>query len=116
VSTAERVREALRGVVDPCAAATGSKLNVVEMGLVEGVDVDDGHVTVSMRLTTPACFMIPQFDREVTACVEPLDGVRSVELETDDGLQWSEDLMSDAAREKRRDAIEDGAASLDSRV
>jgi metal-sulfur cluster biosynthetic enzyme len=110
VTTEARVREALREVVDPCSAATGSNLNIVEMGLVEAIDVTDGHVTVSMRLTTPACFMIPQFDREITASVEPLDGVASVDLETDAGLEWSEELMSEEARERRRAMLDERAA------
>ncbi|MDZ7688990.1 MAG: iron-sulfur cluster assembly protein [Halobacteriales archaeon] len=52
------IRDALRDIVDPCSAATGSDLDIVEMGLVESVEVEDDEVIVEMRLTTPACHMV----------------------------------------------------------
>lgn len=99
--TADRVRERLRDVVDPCTAANGSHLDVVEMGLLADLTVAEGDVRVDLRLTTPACHMVPYFVVEIEDRLEPLDGVDSVTVETDDGMQWSEDMMTDAAREKR---------------
>ena len=103
----EAVREALCEVVDPCSASTGSNLDIVEMGLVKGVDVDGGRVTVDMRLTTPACTMVPYFVREVEDRVGALSGVDSVELETDAGFEWSEEMLTDEARERRRAALDE---------
>jgi metal-sulfur cluster biosynthetic enzyme len=106
VTTEARVREALREIVDPCTAATGSNLDVVEMGLVEAVEVADGEVRVAFRLTTPACHMVPYFIEEIESRVEPMAGVESVTVDTDNGMQWTPDMMTDAARERRQATLE----------
>jgi metal-sulfur cluster biosynthetic enzyme len=102
----EAVREALGEIVDPCSAANGSNLNIVEMGLVKEVSVSDGEVVVEMRLTTPACHMVPYFIDEAEERLGVLPGVESVEVETDDGMVWTEDMMSEEAKEKRQAVIE----------
>jgi metal-sulfur cluster biosynthetic enzyme len=106
----ERVRERLRGVVDPCSAATGSNLDIVEMGLVKSVEVDGGHVDVEMRLTSPMCHMVPYFIEEVEDGVGDLGGVEAVELETDHGFEWSEEMMSAEAKRKRQAVLDEHAS------
>jgi metal-sulfur cluster biosynthetic enzyme len=46
----EDVEEALRDVVDPELG-----INVVDLGLVYGIDVDGGVATIDMTLTSAAC-------------------------------------------------------------
>jgi len=69
-----RIRERLDEVVDPCSAANGTDLSIIEMGLLDGIDVDEGHVTVSMRLTSPFCMQLPYFVEEVDERVGSIDG------------------------------------------
>ena len=102
----ERIRDALRGIVDPCSAANGSNLDIVEMGLVKNIQVNDGDVRVEMRLTTPACHMVPYFIEEIEERVGALSGVESVEVETDDGMEWNTEMMSEEAKEKRQAVID----------
>jgi metal-sulfur cluster biosynthetic enzyme len=111
--TTDRVRDELRDVVDPCTAATGSNLDIVEMGLVKAVDVDDGAVHVDMRLTTPACHMVPYFITEIEDRVAPLGGVESVTVETDAGMEWTADMMTETAREKRAATLDRYEAALE---
>ncbi|RXK51721.1 metal-sulfur cluster assembly factor [Halorientalis pallida] len=106
MTTEARVREELREIVDPCTAATGSNLDVVEMGLVDTVEVTEGQVRVAFRLTTPACHMVPYFIEEIESRVEPLGGVESVTVDTDNGMQWTPDMMTEAARERRQATLE----------
>lgn len=110
MTTVGAVRESLQEIVDPCSAATGSNLNIVEMGLVKSIDVSESHVQVSMRLTTPACHMVPYFFEEVEGRVGELSGVESVELETDGGFEWSEEMLSETAKEKRQAVLDEQEA------
>lgn len=105
--TPAAVRERLRTVIDPCSAAVGTDLDVVEMGMVNAVTVDDGAVSVELCLTSPGCMMVEYFAREVDAQIGTLDGVDSVELTTDAGFTWTRGMMSDAAREKRAERRHD---------
>ncbi|SEH17226.1 Metal-sulfur cluster biosynthetic enzyme [Natronorubrum sediminis] len=97
----DRILERLDEIVDPCSAANGTDLSIVSMGLIEEIDIDGSHVTVSMHLTTPFCMQIPFFIDEVEDRVGSLEGVESVTLETDSGIEWSQDMMSEDACRKR---------------
>ncbi len=46
----EVARNALRQVKDP-----ELDLNIIDLGLVYGIDVEDGDVRVTMTLTSPGC-------------------------------------------------------------
>lgn len=105
--TADAVRESLREIDDPCSAATGSNLDIVEMGLVKSVEITDERVAVGIRLTTPACHMIPFFITEVRRRVGSLPGVTAVEVDIDDGTEWTEEMMT-AEATRRRQAVLDG--------
>lgn len=99
----KQVRERLDEVVDPCSAANGTDLSLVEMGLVADVEVESAHVTVSLRLTSPFCTQIPYFTDEIEERVGELDGVSSVTLETDQGMEWHQGMMADSARARREE-------------
>ena len=65
----EAVREALRQVDDPEAG-----MNIVDLGLVYGVDVTADAVRVDMTMTTMACpmtDMITDQARSVIAAIVP---------------------------------------------
>jgi metal-sulfur cluster biosynthetic enzyme len=48
--TEDEVRTALREVIDPEIG-----LNVVDLGLVYRIAIEEGHVRIEMTMTTPAC-------------------------------------------------------------
>ena len=71
----DAVREALRQVEDPEAG-----MNIVDLGLVYGVEVADGAVRVDLTMTTAACPMadmiVDQARDAIRAIVGPQDGGR----------------------------------------
>jgi len=97
------IRRELDTIGDPCSVAHGSPMGLDEMGLVEDLDVDaDGNVRVRLRLTSPTCTMVGYFGVEVRSRLGRLPGVRSVEVTTDLGLDWTPEHMTEAARARRR--------------
>jgi metal-sulfur cluster biosynthetic enzyme len=95
-ATADRVREALRLVIDPEIG-----LNVVDLGLVYRVDVADGDVRVAMTMTTPACPLGETLRADAEAAIRrDVPGVRSVALELVWDPPWTPAMMSDAAKEQ----------------
>jgi metal-sulfur cluster biosynthetic enzyme len=91
----EAVREALRGVDDPEAG-----MNIVDLGLVYGVEVSDGAITIDLTMTTAACPMTDMIVEQVYAAVATIapKGTRvDVELVWDP--PWTPDRMSGIAKD-----------------
>ncbi len=95
------VRAQLDQIVDPCSEARGTDLSIVEMGLLKKIEIDDGTVHVQLRITSPSCMMVGYFIEQANERVGSLPGVEDVTLETDAGLSWSEEMMSETAKERR---------------
>lgn len=93
--TEEEVETALRGVSDPEIG-----INIVDLGLVYGVEISDNRLHVDLTMTTPACpmgEMILDDVREVLAKLAPGDVEIDLNLVWDP--PWSPDQMSQLARE-----------------
>ena len=90
-----RVIEALRGVFDP-----EIPVNIYDLGLVYGLDVDEarGKVHIRLTLTAPGCPVAQTFPELVGSTVDALPGVNEVEVELVWQPPWSRDMMSEAAR------------------
>jgi metal-sulfur cluster biosynthetic enzyme len=102
----EEIRRALDTIGDPCSVANGTPMGLQEMGLVGDVRLDDdGNVDIGLRLTSPSCMMVGYFGVEAKKRVQEIPGVRAVEVTADLGLDWTPDLMSAAAKERRIAAL-----------
>lgn len=89
-------------IKDPCSMASGVPMGLAEMGLVESIDISPaGEVAIRLRLTSPFCHMIGFFKSEAQRRVMNLPGIASVSLCADNGLDWSPDLISEAAQSRR---------------
>ena len=91
----DAVREALRQVDDPEAG-----MNIVDLGLVYGVEVTADGVHVDLTMTTAACpmaDMIVDQAREAVTAVVPLGTTVDVELVWDP--PWTPDKMTGIAKE-----------------
>ncbi|MBK7194836.1 MAG: metal-sulfur cluster assembly factor [Myxococcales bacterium] len=94
LSLSDRVRAALREVIDPEIG-----LDVVELGLVYGVEVDATDVTVHLTMTTAACPLGEQILEDATTRLQAIPGIGAVQVELVWEPPWSPDRMSPAARE-----------------
>ena len=88
--TPEEVREVLKNVYDP-----EIPVNVVDLGLIYDVNVDEGNVSVTMTLTAPGCGMGPMIAQQAEWAVSEIEGVEDVEVEMVFDPPWSPDLISD---------------------
>ena len=90
----ERVVEALREIYDP-----EIPVNIYDLGLIYGVDVtDEGHVAITMTLTTPHCPVAESMPAEVELRVSSVPGVRDAEVNLVWDPPWDPAKMSDEAR------------------
>jgi metal-sulfur cluster biosynthetic enzyme len=94
--TDDAVWDALRTVNDPEVG-----MNVVDLGLVYGVTVDDTDVRVELTMTSPAC---PLGDVIVENAEAAIRAAAPDARKVDVGLvwdpPWTPDRMSEAARAK----------------
>jgi metal-sulfur cluster biosynthetic enzyme len=91
--TVDDVMDALSNVIDPELG-----LDFVELGLIYGVEVDGGNVSVTFTLTTPGCPIGPQVTEQIEEFVGELEGVKTVESEMVFTPPWSPEKMSEDAK------------------
>lgn len=72
----QKIMEALKGVDDP-----ELHRDIVSLGMVKGLVVEQGRVTVTVNLTTPACPMKHVFREQIEKALLPIEGVEQVALE-----------------------------------
>ena len=88
------VRAALKTVEDPEAG-----MDIVDLGLVYGIEAADERIRVEMTMTSPACPAAPYLVDEATAAIRAIapDGV-DVQVELVWDPPWTPDRMSDEAK------------------
>ena len=97
--TSAVLMDALRDVYDPCCADRG--ISIVDMGVVEDVRVDGGHVDVDLVLTTGWCPFVASLSSAIPDRLMRLDGVETVEVKVVGDPVRTMDRLSEAARQKR---------------
>ncbi len=91
----EQVWEALRTVFDP-----EIPVDLVNLGLIYGVEVDQAakRVDIRMTLTAPACGMGPVLVGDVEYRVRLVPNVRSVKVDLVFDPAWNREMMSEEAQ------------------
>jgi FeS assembly SUF system protein len=89
----ENVIDALKEIFDP-----EIPVNIYDLGLIYGVEVDEGHVTVSMTLTTPNCPVAETMPMEVEMRVGAVPGVGVAEVNLVWDPAWDPGKMTDEAK------------------
>jgi len=90
----EQVVDACRTVFDP-----EIPVNIFDLGLVYTIDISsENDVSILMTLTAPGCPVAGEMPGWVADAVEPLPGVKSVDVKMTFDPPWGMDMMSDEAR------------------
>ncbi|MCW1955883.1 SUF system Fe-S cluster assembly protein [uncultured Lentibacter sp.] len=90
----DTIVEACRSVYDP-----EIPVNIYDLGLIYTIEISDqGEVRVLMSLTAPGCPVAGEMPGWVAEAIEPLPGVKQVDVELVWSPPWGMDMMSDEAR------------------
>ena len=94
--TAQAVEESLKKCMDPEVP-----LNIVEMGLIYGIDVaENNDVNIKMTMTTQGCPLHETLVSDATRFVKKVPGVNNVKIDIVWDPPWSMDKMSEEAKIK----------------
>lgn len=90
----DTIVEACRSVYDP-----EIPVNIYELGLIYTIDINgENEVKVLMSLTAPGCPVAGEMPGWVAEAIEPIAGVKTVDVELIWEPPWGMDMMSDEAR------------------
>ena len=96
----DRVREELKKVIDPELF-----VNIVDLGLIYVVDLvpnADGlqDVNIEMTMTSPMCPAGPELVNQTQVTAQAIDGVGAVNVKVVMDPPWTQDRMTDDARDQ----------------
>ncbi|MEC5423627.1 iron-sulfur cluster assembly protein [Virgibacillus sp. C22-A2] len=94
MSLESNVNAALSDVIDPELG-----INIVDLGLIYGIDIQETVVIIRMTLTTPGCPMHDSIRIGVEHRISQVDGVSDVQVEISWDPAWNPGKMSNKARE-----------------
>jgi len=89
----EDVVEALRQVEDPELG-----MDIVELGLFYGAEIDGENVKVTYSLTSMGCPAGPMIQEDIERVLYEIPGIGTVESELTFDPPWTPDRMSDDAK------------------
>ena len=91
----EIIRESLKGILDPELG-----LNIVDLGLIYDIEIQDGDVRVAFTLTAMGCPIGPMIGEQIQETVMALPGVKNVNAELVFNPPWDPSLMNEDLREE----------------
>lgn len=90
----EPVVEACRSVYDP-----EIPVNIYELGLIYTIDIsEENDVKIIMTLTAPGCPVAGDMPGWIVDAIEPVAGVKTVDIDLTFEPPWGMEMMSDEAR------------------
>ena len=96
IVSAQAIEDSLKQCMDPEVP-----LNIVEMGLIYGIDVaENNDVNIKMTMTTQGCPLHETLVQDATRFVKKVPGVNNVNVDIVWDPPWSMDKMSEEAKIK----------------
>ena len=92
-ATEKEIRKALRKVKDP-----ELNLDIVVLGLVYDLDINESHVNAKISLTSPFCPAANQIIDDARAAIQGVDGVDSAEVELTFDPPWTPERIDPLIR------------------
>jgi len=89
----EQVLAVLKNVEDPELG-----INIVDLGLVYGVEIEHGSVHITYSLTTMGCPIGPLIEAEMKRFLSGVEGISSVDAELVLRPPWTPEMMSEEAK------------------
>ena len=90
----DSIVDSIRTVYDP-----EIPVNIFDLGLIYTVDInEESEVKIAMTLTAPGCPVAGEMPGWLADAIEPLPGVKQVNVELTWEPPWGMDMMSDEAR------------------
>jgi metal-sulfur cluster biosynthetic enzyme len=93
--TREQVDEKLKQCFDP-----EIPVNVLDLGLIYNVGIEDDKVNVRMTLTAPGCGMGPMIAEDVRTKISAIPGVKEAKVEMVFDPPWTPEKMSEDAKKQ----------------
>ena len=91
--TEKAIWQALESVDDP-----ELYISLVDLGLIYDVSEKDGHVDVTMTLTTIGCPLFPVIEKDMKNAISDIDGVKNISISVVFDPPWSVDLMTEKGK------------------
>ena len=89
-----QVFEKLKQCIDPELG-----INIVDLGLVYSINIENSHVHILMTLTTPGCPLDSYFVKDITAKLKTIKEVKDVSVEMTFEPPWVPSKMSDESKD-----------------
>ncbi|MEM6679099.1 MAG: SUF system Fe-S cluster assembly protein [Pseudomonadota bacterium] len=89
------------GIVEACRSVFDPEIpvNIYDLGLIYSIRIDEeSNVAVDMTLTAPGCPVAGEMPGWVADAIEPLPGVKTVDVQLVWEPPWGMDKLSDEAR------------------
>ena len=75
-------------------------INIVDMGLIYGVDINDTTVDITMTLTSPGCPAGGQIVNGTQHVTQQMDGVDEVNVNVVWDPRWTMEMMTEDAKDE----------------
>ena len=75
-------------------------IDIVSLGLIYKVLVEDSDVKITMTLTTPGCPLVPYFHDDIVDKVKKATGANKVSIDLSFDPPWDPSKMSELARQQ----------------
>jgi len=88
----DQVLEKLTTVIDP-----DLKKDIVSMGMIKELELNDGNLKFTLELTTPACPFNDQIEQDVRTAVGTIEGIKNFDLKVTAKVMEGRSLSADEA-------------------